>query len=111
MARKDRACERRHKQYADGKRNENHHGVIAIQELILEPKSRRQRLDVLAQEFLEDKNERVRDYQHERVLNERLEPAPEDPFQGWDDEKRDEERPDQAADGAGDHAEGDDEQE
>src|ERR1700674_1666189 len=97
MAREDRARERRHKQHADGKRNENHHGVDAIQELILESQSRRQGLDVLAQELLEDKNERVRDYQHERVLNERSDPAPEDPFQGWDDEKRDEERTDQAA--------------
>ena len=51
-----------------------------------------------AQELLEHEDEGVRDDQHERVLDERLEPAPEEPFEGRDDEERHEERPDQGAD-------------
>ena len=35
--RENRAGQRRHEQYADGKRDENHDGVHLVQELIFEP--------------------------------------------------------------------------
>ena len=109
-AREDRAGERRHEQDADGERHQYHHGVDAVQELFLEPQARRQRLQIPAQEPLEDEDEGVGDDEHERVLDERLQPAPEQPLEGRHDEERHEQRADQRTDRAGDHAERDDEE-
>src|SRR4029077_8655974 len=67
----------------------------------------RQRRHVAEYEPFEDHQKRNRDDGNERVLDERLEPAPEQPIELWDDEERYEDWTEQAAHRARDQTERD----
>src|SRR4051812_22149453 len=64
-AREDRRRQRRHEQDTDGEGDESHHRVHAIEQLLFQPQSGRERLEVAAEKLLEHENERVGDDQHE----------------------------------------------
>src|SRR5205085_10514948 len=104
-AREDRTREGWHEQNAGGEDSNNNQGLNTVNEVKVLGDALWQGREVLEDEPLENHQERECHDRHERVLNERLEPGPEQPVQFRNDEERDEDRPEQRTHGAGDQTE------
>src|SRR5262245_42398013 len=79
LPRKDRTRQRGDEQNADNESADDNEGLQPVYEIQVFGDPRRERRQIVEHEALEDHQKCERHYRDERVLNERLQPRPEEP--------------------------------
>src|SRR5262249_45261516 len=108
LAREDRRRQRRHEQNPRAEGDHHRDRLKRVYAVFCLRDCRRARAYVAKDEALADHQERHRDNRNERVLDERLEPAPEQPIELRDDEEWNEKGAEKRTDSAGNQTKRDD---